>query len=166
MPSLKPESGYVYFIQAADGGPVKIGWAKDPAARLLTLQCGNPQELVIRSTRFFDDAIMAEQNFHKLFWQLRVRGEWFNANPLLCDIGQCIPDDDAAPIDALDLSQFNAQRFSALEVIRDGYAEDKAAQRAAREERDASLSTDLDRSHQWTKHRGSLTVIPDEYLEA
>lgn len=42
--------GFVYFIQAEHGGPVKIGWARDPAKRLRELQTGSPHRLVVRAT--------------------------------------------------------------------------------------------------------------------
>lgn len=43
--------GVTYFIQAIDGGPVKIGKStseKGAASRLASLQTGNPSRLVIR----------------------------------------------------------------------------------------------------------------------
>lgn len=37
---------YVYFV-GEEGGPIKIGWAKDPIVRLRGLQTGNPRRLRI-----------------------------------------------------------------------------------------------------------------------
>lgn len=38
---------YVYIISEGDDGPVKIGLAKDPIARVRTMQTGNPRRLRI-----------------------------------------------------------------------------------------------------------------------
>lgn len=38
---------FVYFIGESDDGPVKIGFAKDPIARLRQMQTGNPRRLRI-----------------------------------------------------------------------------------------------------------------------
>jgi len=36
---------YVYFVQAGEGGPIKIGVTRDIGGRLRTLQTGNPYRL-------------------------------------------------------------------------------------------------------------------------
>jgi hypothetical protein len=48
-PRIFGETLFVYFIQAKEGGPVKVGKAVDPVARLRELQCANASELVIRA---------------------------------------------------------------------------------------------------------------------
>jgi hypothetical protein len=65
---------FVYVIRA--GGPIKVGVAKDVAARLATLQTGNPY-------RF--DLLAVLPGAHDLEWQLhrriesdRLEGEWFD----------------------------------------------------------------------------------------
>lgn len=40
----------IYFVQAEVGGPVKIGYAADPEARLVALQCGSPFRLRVYAT--------------------------------------------------------------------------------------------------------------------
>lgn len=35
----------VYFVQAGEAGPVKIGWATDPRARIADLQTGHYEPL-------------------------------------------------------------------------------------------------------------------------
>jgi hypothetical protein len=67
---------FVYFIQAEDGGPVKIGQALDPVKRLRQLQCGNPQNLVIREVILA--AVDTEERLHG-YWMsdAGMRGEWF-----------------------------------------------------------------------------------------
>lgn len=64
-----------YIIQAGPTGPVKIGRADDPNARLATLQTGQPEEL--RIIRIVDTPYECEGAFHARFADLRIRGEWF-----------------------------------------------------------------------------------------
>lgn len=78
MPRLKalsPEemNCFTYFIQAAKGGPIKIGKANDIKHRLSSLQGGSPWPLVciacIRGN--------VEAELHHRFRKLRIGGEWF-----------------------------------------------------------------------------------------
>lgn len=66
---------YVYFIQAEDGGPVKIGQALNPISRVAELQCGNPARLVIRAVLLA--TIDTERTLHSTWDAAHVRGEWF-----------------------------------------------------------------------------------------
>jgi hypothetical protein len=72
----------VYFIQAIDGGPIKIGTAKDPSARLLSLQTGSHHTLVIR--KVIPGGAGREAELHSRFRDQRVRGEWFTPSRTLC----------------------------------------------------------------------------------
>lgn len=65
----------IYFIQAGDGGPVKIGYATDVAARVRELQCGNHVRL--RLLRSIEGGRAAEAWFHRAYAAQRMRGEWF-----------------------------------------------------------------------------------------
>jgi Meiotically up-regulated gene 113 len=65
----------VYFIQGAQGGPVKIGHTDDVAKRLVTLQIGHPSNLVILATE--PGGTDLEEQLHARFAHLRCRGEWF-----------------------------------------------------------------------------------------
>ena len=67
--------GRVYFIQAGDDGPIKIGWAIDPWDRMATLQTGNPQTLHLR--RWVTGTRSMERYLHRQFRADRIRGEWF-----------------------------------------------------------------------------------------
>lgn len=71
-----PDDGFIYFIQAVSGGPIKIGYSKDPAARLKTLQTGHPEELVI--LRMYPGTQQAECSMHKGWERYQVRNEWFH----------------------------------------------------------------------------------------
>ncbi|HTE59404.1 MAG TPA: GIY-YIG nuclease family protein [Solirubrobacteraceae bacterium] len=66
---------FVYFVQGAPGGPVKIGRARDPVDRVAGLQCGNPDALLIRALLLASDD--AEQRLHTRWAHANVLGEWF-----------------------------------------------------------------------------------------
>lgn len=68
---------FVYFIQHGDDGPVKIGKAFDPSARLIELQCGNPFPLELRGVVVAADR--TEERLHALWRGHCIRGEWFGA---------------------------------------------------------------------------------------
>jgi hypothetical protein len=65
----------VYFMQARDGGPIKIGYSVDVEARRALLQIGNPDELVVIAT--VPGGAREERAIHRVLERTRVRGEWF-----------------------------------------------------------------------------------------
>lgn len=68
----------VYFIEAGDGGPIKIGLSLDVAARLVTLQASNPLPLRLLATMPGDHGI--ERELHRRFKGERLNGEWFRGD--------------------------------------------------------------------------------------
>lgn len=66
---------YVYFMRERGGGPVKIGKANNPGARLAQFQCGNPRPLEIVGV--CKAGHLAEKLFHGLFADLSLGKEWF-----------------------------------------------------------------------------------------
>lgn len=77
---MSRRDGYVYFIQAGDGGPIKIGsTTKHPRDRLAQLQCGNAE--ILRVVKLTPGAAW-ESFFHQEFAKYRVRGEWYSAEIL------------------------------------------------------------------------------------
>lgn len=66
---------YVYFVQAASGGPIKIGLSVDPVARVRSLQGANADELVV--LRVMPGNWITEMLLHERLEHRRVRGEWF-----------------------------------------------------------------------------------------
>lgn len=82
--------GYIYFVQAPDCGPVKIGFTTGhPKRRLETLQCGSPVELTLRA--MIRGTMADERAFHKQFAANRLHGEWFIPHPdmpLVCCDGE------------------------------------------------------------------------------
>lgn len=74
------DNNLVYFI--SDGmGHVKIGVAKDPERRMYELQIGNAFQLTLLAVE--SGGQPREKALHKVFRDLRVRGEWFTLTPAL-----------------------------------------------------------------------------------
>jgi hypothetical protein len=71
--------GYVYFALQEDDlrwrGRVKIGWAKDPSARIRELQVGNPFRLKLIGQ--LPGTREAERWVHDQLREHRTGGEWF-----------------------------------------------------------------------------------------
>lgn len=66
----------VYFVQAEDGGPVKIGFSRFPENRLQELQ--NAHHSRLRIIGLIPDGSRAdEKKLHREFESQRLRGEWF-----------------------------------------------------------------------------------------
>jgi hypothetical protein len=86
----------VYFVQAVNGGPIKIGFTShyDPTRRLRQLQLFSAEELrligLIRAqTRDEGSGLRTgreralEQSLHRRFAAQRIRGEWFEPSDAL-----------------------------------------------------------------------------------
>lgn len=76
-------ASWVYFIQAKDGGAVKIGRSVNPQERLSGLQTAHPTELRILTK--IPGGNTVERSFHALFAADRIRpdGEWFRPSTQL-----------------------------------------------------------------------------------
>ena len=66
----------VYFIQRGAFGPIKIGTAADPAARLRALQTGSDEPLRLLGS--MDGGRPMEASLHRRFGRARLSGEWFS----------------------------------------------------------------------------------------
>lgn len=74
-PPARPQ-GRVYFVQAGEHGPIKIGWTRgDPAARIASLQTGNPFRLILLVA--VPGSVEDEASLHLRFDRIRMTGEWF-----------------------------------------------------------------------------------------
>lgn len=72
----------VYVIEA--GEFVKVGIAKDPEARVSTMQTGNPHKMRVAWSLILDDRRMAmgvERFAHQFLATFRRNGEWFACAP-------------------------------------------------------------------------------------
>lgn len=67
--------GVVYFVQAGEGGPIKIGTTTDLDHRLQQLRTGSPAPLTLLGTISGDR--QQERMMHSRFDSLRMEGEWF-----------------------------------------------------------------------------------------
>lgn len=65
----------IYFIQAGEGGPFKIGFAKNAERRLAQLQTGNHRKLSLVFSCPGDHAL--ENRIHRDLDEYRGEGEWF-----------------------------------------------------------------------------------------
>ncbi len=74
----------LYAIQVGEGGPIKIGFSDDPAARLCQIQTGNPQQCILLGT--IDGGLEREADIHAELAEFRVRGEWFLPCPAVMDV--------------------------------------------------------------------------------
>lgn len=80
---------YVYFIQRASGGPIKIGKADRPDRRLTALQVANPDELKLLAVCLGGRS--GERAFHEMFSESRIRNEWFEPTPRLLAVIARLP---------------------------------------------------------------------------
>ena len=78
-PSLR-----VYFIQAGENGPIKIGRSTNPMKRLLSLQTGASEPLRLLAT-IPTVGPQLEAELHREFAHLRLYGEWFSPETDLMD---------------------------------------------------------------------------------
>jgi hypothetical protein len=69
--------GWVYFVQAEGGGPVKIGYTEgEPEKRVTALQTASPVRLHLVTYTVGDRA--KEREIHNMFSRNRLNGEWFS----------------------------------------------------------------------------------------
>ena len=78
-PRVQHSIGWVYFIQARTGGPVKIGFAVDLSRRLSELQVGSP--VLLRLLGSFAGTRADEAALHEKLATFRSHGEWFVPGP-------------------------------------------------------------------------------------
>jgi hypothetical protein len=71
----------LYAIQVGDDGPVKLGTAGDPVARLRVLQTAHDTRLHLRAA--WPGERVDEQALHARFSADRLHGEWFGCTPEL-----------------------------------------------------------------------------------
>lgn len=66
----------IYFLQAGEGGPIKIGFTDKPInKRMATLQTANAEKLTLIATMEGD--LEDEKKFKSLFKTYRLNGEWY-----------------------------------------------------------------------------------------
>ena len=73
----------IYLIYAKGTEYCKIGYSKNPKARLAALQTGMPYQLVMDC--IIEGGHKLERELHQRFSEYQVRGEWFQYNNLIRD---------------------------------------------------------------------------------
>lgn len=96
---------FLYVIGKEDG-PVKVGISDYPGGRLNTLQTGCPFKIEIlhlAEMRDRNHALWHEANFHEVYAEKRLVGEWFDLDAELAI--ECITS-------GLDIEEHFEQRYS------------------------------------------------------
>lgn len=75
--------GWIYFLQARSGGPVKIGFSSNPRLRLNRCQVGSPVEL--RIVGQYRGSQSDEVAAHQELFRYREHGEWFRLDIMVVD---------------------------------------------------------------------------------
>ena len=94
----------VYFVQAGDGGPIKIGYSHDPLSRMRTLQTAQRERLRLLGTIAGGRA--KEREVHAYFANLHAHGEWFRFSQEIIDYAEyggpipAIPEELRKDVDA------------------------------------------------------------------
>lgn len=91
-PGIVPE--YIYFIQA-ESGAIKIGYGKNPYARLRAFRTSSRERLELRAFRPGTKA--DEAALHRQFSQFRIRGEWFRPVKRVLNLVQNVRDEYGLP---------------------------------------------------------------------
>jgi hypothetical protein len=93
----EPDDGvterWVYFVQAGEDGPIKVGWTANPPRRFAVLQSNHYEELRILGT--YRGSRADEALLHLELAEHRIRGEWFRPTPeVLAVVTRCTGDVD------------------------------------------------------------------------
>jgi len=75
---------YVYFIGEVDGSEVKIGYSKNPWARVKDFQTGNVKQLLVIATVATTES--SEVATADAFKAARITGEWYTKTPIICSV--------------------------------------------------------------------------------
>lgn len=67
----------IYFIRNTRSTAIKIGWSNDPFSRLIDLQVGNEDVLLLETT--IPGSKLRETELHERWNRFSIRGEWFTA---------------------------------------------------------------------------------------
>lgn len=83
---MSENSGYVYFIQSGENGPIKIGFTKNIENRMRALKTSSPYPLVLIG--YFKSNRKLEKQLHRQFKEHKTKknGEWFLPNAELLNL--------------------------------------------------------------------------------
>jgi|GEM_PF-5585144 len=86
----KPKEDFVYFLQAGETGPIKIGTSQNPRKRIASLRTATAEEL--RVLKIVKGSKTLETTLHDRFTSIRKRGEWFLPTQELLDFITSLPE--------------------------------------------------------------------------
>ena len=73
---------YIYFIQAQDNGPIKIGvTGDDPRKRMVKIQTDCPWP--VRLLGAIEGTASQEKQIHLVLGRFKTQGEWFEPHPVV-----------------------------------------------------------------------------------
>lgn len=75
---MDSEIGFVYLIKSHENQLIKIGYSKNPIARLEALQTSSPTRLYFLATLKCENPRLVEKSIHNEFISKKVSGEWFS----------------------------------------------------------------------------------------
>lgn len=140
--SLDGYAGYVYFIADDFAETVKIGFSKNPWARVKDLQTGRHSKLSVVATVKTTDA--SEVKVHDLFADERAGGEWFSYSSRIQGL----------------VKRIKAKRIKDIEGVVSYVSNYVAATK------DTEADTDTDREPKGSSETGVSPVRPSEIVEA
>jgi len=76
--------GYVYFLESADTGLIKIGFSTNVEQRARAIESMGGSAVRLLATK--PGTFKTERRLHRRFAAWRTRGEWFEPNPALLDL--------------------------------------------------------------------------------
>lgn len=92
--------GFVYFVQGATTGAIKIGFTVNPKQRVASLQSSAPEPLCLLGSVPGDENL--ERVIHSAFAESRLRGEWFRPSWALLEFIKLAPVDLAGALDDIE----------------------------------------------------------------
>ena len=77
--SFRPDSEWVYLMEASDSGRVKIGISANPDRRRKQLETSSPHRIILVCAIY--GTVNLERRLHMTFKHAHITGEWFRDVP-------------------------------------------------------------------------------------
>lgn len=89
LPNGRGRRGVIYFLQAGEGGAIKIGYCRDLAARMSSIQTHCPDKLIVLGVT--GGSKETETAMHDRFSEFKRRGEWFDPAAEILEFTKLLP---------------------------------------------------------------------------